>query len=73
MNSRCDIYVADFETNTNATDCFVWACGIQNINTLEFYCDNNIEFFFDFFKNKKATVYFHNEKFDCEFIFFLLI
>lgn len=72
MNSRCDIYVADFETTTDAAACFVWACGIQNINTLEFYCDNNIEFFFDFFKNKKATVYFHNAKFDCEFIFFYL-
>lgn len=62
-------FTADFETTTNPEDCRVWACGICEIESLEFYYGNNIEFFFDFFqKFKNATVYFHNLKFDGSFI-----
>ena len=66
-------YTADFETTTNENDCRVWATGICDIDTNEFYYGNNIEFFFNFAKTHSgATFYFHNLKFDGEFIIYYL-
>lgn len=64
-------YSCDFETTTDPNDCRVWATGICEIPAYEnFNYGNNIDFFFDFFQNhKNATAYFHNLRFDGEFIF----
>lgn len=63
-------YSADFETTTDVTDCRVWATGICSIDDkLEFYYGNDIDFFFGFAKQCDGdTFYFHNLKFDGEFI-----
>lgn len=66
-------YTADFETTTNENDCRVWATGICDIDTNEFYYGNDIDFFFNFAKTHSgATFYFHNLKFDGEFIIYYL-
>lgn len=64
------LYTADFETTTDPLDCRVWACGICTIdNNHKFFCGNSIEWFFQFaYNNPKSTFYFHNLKFDGEFI-----
>jgi hypothetical protein len=63
-------YTADFETTTDATDCRVWAFGVCEIgNTSNFSYGNNIDDFLYFCKESdNATFYFHNLKFDGEFI-----
>lgn len=63
-------YTADFETTTDPFDCRVWATGICSIDdNNDFYYGNSIEFFIDFAKNHiGSTFYFHNLKFDGEFI-----
>lgn len=64
------LFTADFETTTNPDDCRVWATGICSINDkLDFCYGNNIEYFlWHASKHKNATYYFHNLKFDGEFI-----
>lgn len=64
------LFTADFETTTDPDDCRVWACGISSIDDRhDFYCGNNIEFFIRFCRqNIGSTFYFHNLKFDAEFI-----
>lgn len=69
-------YVADFETTTNENDCRVWAfalCEVENKNNIvtgttidEFmrYCEFNLN-------NDK--VFFHNLKFDGQFIIYWLL
>lgn len=64
-------YVADFETVTWLSDeTYVWAyaiCEIGNIENIEI--GNNIDDFFKFCENtKNPVIYFHNLKFDGEFI-----
>ena len=63
-------YTADFETTTDKDDLRVWAWGICNIDDFsEFIYDNNIESFIDWLeKHAKSNVYFHNLRFDGEFI-----
>lgn len=63
-------YTADFETTTNKNDLRVWGWGVCNINNFnEFYYGNNIETFIEFLKDHRAcNFYFHNLKFDGEFI-----
>lgn len=63
------IYSADFETTTNPDDCRVWAWGLSNVeNTQEKEYGNSIETFIEFLENKELKLYFHNLKFDGEFI-----
>jgi hypothetical protein len=64
------LYTADFETTTNPEDCRVWATGICEIdNDYKFCYGNNIEFLFEHAKrHENSTYYFHNLKFDGEFI-----
>ena len=69
-------FTADFETNVNEKDCRVWAwavCEIGNPNNFEY--GNNIEGFINWCSNKKFnyTVYFHNLKYDGEYIFSYLL
>lgn len=61
---------ADFETTTDENDCRVWAWGLCNIyDTSSFTFGNSIDTFFDEMKKQNNQIYFHNLKFDGEFIF----
>lgn len=66
------MYVADFETTTNPDDCRVWAWGLYKIGSIgDFEHGNSIESFMQRVKElskENATIYFHNLKFDGEFI-----
>lgn len=64
------LFTADFETTTDPLDCRVWACGICSIDeTHSFKYGNSLDWFIEFAKNNiGSTFYFHNLKFDGEFI-----
>lgn len=64
------LFTADFETTTDPLDCRVWACGICSIDeTHSFKYGNSLEWFIGFAENNPgSTFYFHNLKFDGEFI-----
>lgn len=64
------LFTADFETTTDPLDCRVWACGICSIDETHcFKYGNSLEWFIEFAKNNiGSTFYFHNLKFDGEFI-----
>lgn len=69
-------FTADFETATwleNETYVWAWAiCEIGNTNNLQI--GNNIEDFINFCKNENNPImYFHNLKFDGEFIIYYLL
>ena len=66
-------YTADFETITNPNDCRVWAVALCEIETERFSYGNNIEFLFEFMQQNQGTYYFHNLKFDGEFIIYYLL
>lgn len=63
-------YTADFETTTDANDCRVWAYGVCEIGNPDYFVyGNNINNFLAYCKeSNNATFYFHNLKFDGEFI-----
>lgn len=63
-------FTADFETTTNVDDCRVWAWGVAEIGNPEnFHYGNTIEGFFEFLiKNGNHSYYWHNLKFDGEFL-----
>ena len=68
-------FTADFETATWLPDkTYVWAWAICEIGNPEnIIIDNNIESFIEFCKkNPNSTLYFHNLKFDGEFIIYYL-
>lgn len=64
------MFVADFETTTNKDDCRVWAfaiCEVGNIDNI--IIGNNIDDFMNFCKKRgNHKIFFHNLKFDCQFI-----
>lgn len=68
-------YCADFETVNNREDCRVWAWGLENLYSDEYADGGEIETFIQHItkdkKNKK--IWFHNLKFDGEFILQYLI
>jgi hypothetical protein len=69
------IATADFETTTLENDCRVWAYAICEIGNYDnFICGNSIDEFFEFCMDKYENhiLYFHNLKFDGEFIFYWL-
>ena len=69
-------FTADFETNVNEFDCRVWAYSICEIGNVEnFICGNNIDDFIKWCMNPKENyiLYFHNLKFDAEYIFSYLL
>lgn len=72
-------YVADFETITDPSDCRVWAWGVTEVlenddQVRTFYDGNNIETFIQWCKGHTGnTLYFHNLKFDGEFIIYWLL
>ena len=64
-------FVADFETTTRLDDCRVWAyaiCEIDNIDNVKI--GTTIDEFMKWCENEKEnhTIYFHNLKFDGQFI-----
>ena len=69
-------FTADFETNVDENDCRVWAYALCEIgNTSNFIYGNSID---DFIKwcsnpNENNVLYFHNLKFDGEYIFSYLL
>lgn len=69
-------FTADFETTTDINDCRVWAYAICEIgNPDNFIYGNSIEDFIKWCSNKNENyiLYFHNLKFDSEFIFSYLL
>lgn len=70
------LFTGDFETTTDPNDCRVWAWALSEIgNPDNFIYGTTIEEFFNFCKNPKINyqIYFHNLKFDCEFMFSYLL
>lgn len=64
-------FVADFETTTNPKDCRVWAYAICEVgNSDNLIIGNNIDDFMKWCMESKENylVYFHNLKFDSQFI-----
>lgn len=62
-------FSCDFETTTDIDDCRVWAYGYMEIgNKKNYKIGNNIEDFMEWVETVKATLYFHNLRFDGEFI-----
>lgn len=63
-------YMCDFETNNSLTDCRVWAwssCSLKNTDNI--IIGNSIESFLNWcFTIKKPIIFFHNLKFDSDFI-----
>ena len=67
-------YTADFETCVwEENETWVWAWAVCNIDTEKIELGTEIDDFINYFYNKNATVYFHNLKFDGEFIIYWLL
>lgn len=68
-------YVADFETTTKGDDVRVWGWGMVNIDDHdEIYIGTDIKDFMNLtYKLKNPKIYFHNLKFDGEFILSYLL
>ena len=68
-------YTADFETTTKADDCRVWAWCVVNVDNIkEVYYGNNIDsFMLQCEELSSADIYFHNLKFDSQFIIYYLL
>lgn len=69
-------FTADFETNVDELDCRVWAYAICEIgNTDNFIYGNDIADFINWCANKRENyvLYFHNLKFDGEYIISYLL
>lgn len=70
------LYSADFETTTDEYDCRVWAWGLVDIkNTSFFRHGNSITSMMRYLElsETNSTLYFHNLKFDGEFIIHWLL
>lgn len=62
-------YVCDFETTTDLNDCRVWAWCLVDIETAETVAiGTEIDTLFEFLESKNSVVFYHNLKFDGEFI-----
>lgn len=63
-------YTGDFETTTDLNDCRVWSwgvCDIDNVDSITYGLD--ITQFFEWCEDQGSVdIYFHNEKFDGEFM-----
>lgn len=75
-----NVYVADFETTTEETylkdgETRVWAACVVTVeeNPKVVHLSNNIEDFMQFVSKENCHVYFHNLKFDGEFILYWLM
>ena len=62
-------YSCDFETTTTIEDCRVWAYGYMEIGKKENYkIGNNMDEFMKWVQKSDADLFFHNLRFDGEFI-----
>lgn len=62
-------YSCDFETTTKEDDCRVWAYGWMEIgNKKNYKIGNSLDEFMQWVEKVKANLYFHNLRFDGEFI-----
>ena len=69
-------YTADFETTTKADDCRVWAYAISEIGNPDYFVyGNSLDDFMEICADPthNAVYYFHNLKFDGEFIIYWLL
>lgn len=68
-------YTGDFETTTDKKDCRVWAWGLCNIENEFFEYGNDLDSFFQRLANEKNNmeIWFHNLKFDGEFMIHWLL
>ena len=69
-------FVADFETTTKENDCHVWAYAVCEVgNTDDVIIGTTIDDFMLWCKNQETNnlVYFHNLKFDGQFIIYWLL
>lgn len=65
---------ADFETTVDQNDARVWASCAVDIETLKtVHIGNSIDAFFDWLRERNTVCYFHNLKFDGEFILSYLL
>lgn len=65
------VFSVDFETTTTPDDCRVWAWGACEVskNPCEYHMGNDINGFMKWcFEQKNPCLYFHNAKFDTDFI-----
>lgn len=63
------MFSCDFETTTDPDDCRVWAYGWMEIgNRKNYKIGNSLDEFMNWCEQVKATLYFHNLKFDGSFI-----
>lgn len=65
--------ICDFETNNHAEDCRVWAWAAYDVYTNKAYRGLTIDTFMDFIFRNPQKLYFHNLKFDGEFIVIWLL
>lgn len=66
--------VADFETTTTPDDVRVWAvCGVDIETSQTVFLDTSIDRFMDWLSTRNTACYFHNLKFDGEFILHWLL
>lgn len=65
-------YGADFETIVSTERTRVWLWGLRDFNSEEVQTGTDIDDFMEQISKFKATVYFHNLKFDIQFIFYWL-
>lgn len=66
--------VADFETTTDPADVRVWAVCAVDIDTIEtVHIGNNIHDFIEWLSTRNTVCYFHNLKFDGEFLLHYLL
>ena len=74
MTLRKNRYVADFETTTDEEDCRVWGWGIYSIKKDKYKVGNDLkDFMNELFKLPHSSIiYFHNLKFDGEFLLYQL-
>jgi hypothetical protein len=62
-------FSCDFETTTQLDDCRVWAYGWMEIGNIKNYkIGNRLDEFMDWMESTKADLYFHNLRFDGEFL-----
>lgn len=71
MSKEYTYYTADFETENNLDETYVWGAGICKVGSENVEIFGNIKDFMDYcskIKGKNLIVYFHNLKFDGQFI-----
>ena len=70
MTNKARKFCSDFETTTDENDCRVWAWGVSEIGNPDYFeYGNTLDTFMEYLENSNnSTFYFHNLKFDGEFI-----